>query len=213
MNDFPDPHPQKKITFAASEVLVAVVDNHTQDTISFGELFAALHERGFALLMAVFALPHCIPVPMPPGPTEILSIPLLFFTVQMLMGRDSPWLPAWLAKYSLKRSLLALMVEKVAPKLRLVESVLKARIRVFNTPAGEKVVACMWLLFCIVIALPIPGANFLPGVGVLISSLGLLSEDGLVVMAGFVLGLIGCFMAVLIVFMGYAAVSAMLPFF
>lgn len=86
-----------------SEYLALVVAENKSETMTVGELKHSLHERGFGILMAIAALPLCLPVPVPPGYTTFFSIPLFIFSIQMILGMSAPWLPAWLEKNKLKK--------------------------------------------------------------------------------------------------------------
>jgi len=173
---------------AASEVLTGVVQQSTSDDISFAEIKLALHERGFGLLMLVFAL---ITLPLPPGLTVLAAIPLLFFSVQMILGVDSPWLPSWIGRRRIKRRTLALMVEKASPHLRKVERLLRPRFSYASSRTGEKIVGVFCLLFSMSIAIPLPFTNFIPAIGIALMSLGLLSKDGVVITIGMIVGMGG----------------------
>lgn len=104
-----------------SETLNHVVDRYRGDTVTVAELLHALHERGFGLLMAIFVLPNCVPVPIPPGGSTLFSLPLLFICLQMLCGRSTPWMPQWLLKQRINRSVLTTIVSKATPRLRWME--------------------------------------------------------------------------------------------
>lgn len=200
----------KRKHFTASQVLQGVVDGHQADTISFGDLMVALHERGFGLLMMVFVLPNCVPVPIPPPLPTVFSIPLLFLSIQMLIGRETPWLPKWLENKRIKRVTLAKMVELIAPKLRKVERILRPRFSFASSRKGERAIAAFWVLFSLSIAVPLPMTNFVPGVGILVMSLGLLSRDGLVIGAGICVGLGGVAITTGVILLGHKAVMAIL---
>ena len=62
----------------------------SQDT-TIGALADSLGERAFGALMFIFAVPNAIP--MPPGTSAILGLPLVILTWQVLAGRQSLWLP------------------------------------------------------------------------------------------------------------------------
>lgn len=183
--------PEEERKLAASEILEKVVNRYSTDEVSIGEIMQSLHERGFALFMMIMVLPNCVPIPVPPGTSTVLSIPLLFLSIQMLIGYPSPWLPRWLRDRKLKRSTWALMVSKIAPRLRKVERILRRRWEFTETPTGEKIVGFFWLLFAISIAIPLPMTNFLPGVGILLISLGMLGRDGIVAVIGVLVGCVG----------------------
>lgn len=200
-----------KPKIAASEVLEGVVTNHTADTISFFELKAALHERGFGLLMVIFILPLAIPIPFIPGMTTLLVIPVWIFSIQMVLGRDSPWLPVWLGNKSIKRTTLALVVEKAAPKLKKVERLLRPRLYFASSSTGEKIIGIFTFLLCVSIAIPLPFTNLIPAWGILIMALGLLSKDGVVILLGMVMGSIGLLITVAVLLLGTKAVLKIFP--
>lgn len=202
-NEYQDHH------YPASRVLQNVVDGHKADMISFGDIMELLHERGFGLLMLIFVLPNCIPAPIPPPLPSILSIPLLFLSAQMLIGRKSPWLPKWLRSKSLKRSTLAMIVEKIVPRLYKIERILRPRFSFASSTKGERIVGGIWLLFALSIAIPLPMTNLVPGIGILIMSLGLLSKDGLVITAGIGIGILGVSITTAVMLVGVHAARAL----
>lgn len=191
-------------------MLEETVDNHAADDISLGELMAVLQERGFGLLMLVLVLPNCVPIPVPPGVSTIFSLPLLFLAAQMLVAHPVPWLPAWLRQKTIKRSTLALMVGKIAPRLKIAEKLLRPRLSFFDTDAGERVIGFFWMLFALSIAVPLPMTNFVPGIGILLMSLGLLNRDGLFILLGIIVGSLGCAFTVTILVFGVKIAKALL---
>ena len=102
----------------ASDILKEVADTNNNDKVTLFDIKTALHERGFGILIIIFSLPLSVPIPVPPGYTTILSIPLILFSLQLLFGFDSPWMPNWLERKSFQRSTLALVVEKTSPTLK-----------------------------------------------------------------------------------------------
>ena len=95
-----------------SDFLAVVVVENRNEAMTVGEIKNALHERGFGILMAIAAFPICIPLPVPPGYTTIFSIPLFIFSIQMVLGMQAPWLPAWIEKKYVKRSSLEKLIAK-----------------------------------------------------------------------------------------------------
>jgi len=185
----------------ASSILEGVVANHAADKMTFGEIMAAMHERGFALMMLIFVLPNCVPVPIPPGGSTVLSIPVLFLAIQMAVGKQAPWLPLWLKNKNIKRSTMALVIEKISPRMKRLEKLLKRRLFPRDPDVMEKTVGMIAVVFGLCIAIPLPMTNFLPGVGILVMSLGLLSRDGIVILLGISIGTAGiAFTTALLVF-------------
>lgn len=195
----------KKERIATSDVLEGVVKDYTTDLVSLNDIKNSLHERGFGLLMVLFSFPIAIPLPYPPGMTAIVGIPLVLFSLQMMLGFDSPWLPKWLGNKSIKRSTLAMMIEKSAPYLRKVERFLHPRLIFTTSRTGERIVGFFCFLCAVSVALPIPMGNAIPSAGILLMSLGLLSKDGLMIFLGIAIGLLGIFISGLVVVFGIEA--------
>ncbi|WP_265023779.1 exopolysaccharide biosynthesis protein [Wolbachia endosymbiont (group B) of Pheosia tremula] len=164
----------------ASDILKEVADtnNNDNDKVTLFDIKTALHERGFGILIIIFSLPLSVPIPVPPGYTTILSIPLILFSLQLLFGFDSPWMPNWLERKSFQRSTLALVVEKTSPTLKKIEKFMKPRMSFIFLGPGEKILAFMMLLCAIIIALPLPFTHFLPAIGITLISLGIMGKDG-----------------------------------
>ena len=197
----------KKKNKTASDVLQGVVDDNHGDYLSFLEIKMALHERGFGLLMLFFALPLAL---VPPGLTAIPAIPLIIFSIQMIKGMDSPWLPKWVAKKTIKRSTIATIIEKAAPYLRKIEKLMRPRFSFASSHSGERVVGFFSLVFSISILIPLPLTNLIPSIGILLMSLGLLSKDGIPIIAGMIVGSFGVSIPIAIVFLGKKAVMGFL---
>ena len=187
---------------ATSDLLEKVVTDHTDDTVSVRQIKKSLHERGFGVLMAIFAIPLCLPFPAPPGYTTIFSVPLFILSIQMILGMDSPWLPRWFERKEIKRKRLSSLVEKAAPMLRKIERLLKPRLCFDSMEVWEKIIGTLSFIFAISIAVPLPLTNLPPGYGILIMSLGLLGKDGLTIVIGAIIGIIGCFITAFILIYG-----------
>ena len=186
----------------ASQLLQELVDkNKSTNSISLGEINEHLNERGFALLMILFSFPMAIPLPYPPGFTTVLGLPLLFFSIQMLLGMDKPSLPAWIAKKTIKTSHLSFAVEKSAKYFMKLEKLLRPRLAYFSSIHGEKLIGFVSMLCAISITLPIMFGNAVPSAGIFIMALGLLGKDGVVIIIGIITSIIGLFIASLVVYL------------
>jgi hypothetical protein len=191
--------------YTASRALQDVVDNNTNDLISLYELKASLHQRGFGLVLLFFSLPIIF---VPPGLTLFAALPVLMFSGQMLFGMDSPWLPRWLAQKQLKRSTLAMLVEKTSPYLKRAERFLRPRIEFASTRTGEKIIGFFAVMFSLSIAIPLPLTNLVPAIAIAVMALGLLSRDGLTIIAGAIIGTLGCCVTLMVLILGQKAVTA-----
>ncbi|PSJ17801.1 exopolysaccharide biosynthesis protein [Nitrosomonas supralitoralis] len=176
---------------STSELLENVVVVYRSDTLKVREIKNTLHERGFGVLLAIAALPLCLPVPVPPGYTTFFSIPLFIFSVQMMLGMRAPWLPEWIENKEIKRSSMEKMIVKASPWLKKIEKRLQPRLTYISVHTWERIIGIFAFVFTLSIALPIPLTNFPPGWGILIMSLGLLSKDGVTILIGMIVGTIG----------------------
>lgn len=190
-----------------SELLQLIVIQNTNAVITVNEIKNSLHERGFGVLLAIAALPLCLPVPVPPGYTTFFSIPLFIFSIQMMWGMKAPWIPKWLADKEIKKDNLEKLVSKAMPWLRKIESYLHPRLTYISVHAWERIIGIFAFIFSISIALPIPLTNFPPGWGILIMSLGLLSKDGLTIIVGMIVGTIGIGITVVVLALLWMGIS------
>ncbi len=188
----------------ASDILKEVADtnNNDSDKVTLFDIKTALHERGFGILIIIFSLPLSVPIPVPPGYTTIHSIPLILFSLQLLFGFDSPWMPNWLERKSFQRSTLALVVEKTSPVLEKIEKFMKPRMSFIFLGPGEKILAFMMLLCAIIIALPLPFTHFLPAIGITLISLGIMGKDGFLSTLGVLVSLCALLLTLVVIVKG-----------
>ncbi len=188
----------------ASDILKEVADtnNNDNDKVTLFDIKTALHERGFGILIIIFSLPLSVPIPVPPGYTTILSIPLILFSLQLLFGFDSPWMPNWLERKSFQRSTLALVVEKTSPILKKIEKFMKPRMSFIFRGPGENILAFIMLLCALSIAIPLPLTNFIPAIGTTLISLGIMSKDGFLSIMGVLVSLCGLLLTLVVIVKG-----------
>ncbi|WP_343288952.1 exopolysaccharide biosynthesis protein [Wolbachia endosymbiont of Encarsia formosa] len=188
----------------ASDILKEVSDtnNNDNDKVTLFDIKTALHERGFGILIIIFSLPLSVPIPVPPGYTTILSIPLILFSLQLLFGFDSPWMPNWLERKSFQRSTLALVVEKTSPTLKKIEKFMKPRMSFIFRGPGENILAFIMLLCALSIAIPLPLTNFIPAIGTTLISLGIMSKDGFLSIMGVLVSLCGLLLTLVVIVKG-----------
>ncbi len=187
----------------ATDAIEEVVNASTADRLPIADLVLAMESVGFGLAMMIFSFGVMVPLP-PPFPS-VISIPLVLFSLQMMAGYRSPKLPKRFAKLSVKRSTLATLVRRLSPYISKVESILRPRLSFMATPAAERFVGFFIFSFAVFILLPMPLSNFIPGLGILIISFGMLSKDGLAVLCGITLGLSGMALSITAIFLGVEA--------
>jgi len=200
---------QKKII--TTQIIEDLVNKSSADKVLVGDIVDSMEAIGFGLALLIFSLGIIIPLP-PPFPS-IISLPLVVFSAQMIIGMNAPKLPIWIAKKEIKRSVLAMMVQKSSPYIRKVERILKPRLTFMTSIIAERVVGFFLLGFSSFILVPLPLSNFIPGLGILITSFGLMGKDGLVIILGIVVGMMGVAISISTVFIGLEAFYMIKDFF
>ena len=194
-----------------TQVIEDVVNRTSSDRLLVRDLVEAMETIGFGLAIMIFAFGIIIPLP-PPFPS-IIALPLVVFSAQMMLGYQAPKLPKRFANLTVKRSVVAMLVQKSAPHIHKVERILRPRLSAFVSLNAQRVIGFFTLLFSSFIVLPMPLSNFIPGCGILIISFGLLGKDGLVVICGIVTGLVGMAISIAAVVLGVEALKHIKDFF
>jgi hypothetical protein len=171
---------------AISERLTTLALDVEGDAASMDWILAQLHERAFGLFLLVLALPCCIPFLY--GVPQVVALPLMFISAQMLIGRDMPWLPRKLGARTVSKTSLEDLARRAGPWLRRIEAVSRPRLVGLTRPPMDQVVGLALVLFSASILVPLPGTNTVPGFAVVIVAMGLLQRDGILVILGAVLG-------------------------
>lgn len=157
-----------------------------RDEVSVDEIVARVERHeGLAPVVSVLTLP--VLIPMPPGVSMVLALPLLFAAPQMMIGRKDLWLPKALACRAIDRDKLQKGVKRILPWVQRLERVVKPRLTFLTGHAGAVLAGAVCTLMAVVLVLPLPFANLFPGLTVLMVSLGLTRRDGLVVILGLAL--------------------------
>ncbi len=195
----------------ATQVIEDVVNKSDSDRILVSDLVEAMETIGFGFVMMIFSL--CAIFPLPPPAPSIMSLPLVIFSAQLMLGYQAPKLPKVFSKRSVKRSTVAMLVQRSSPYLRKVERILRPRLSFITSNTSERIIGFFSLVFSLFILLPMPLSNFIPGLGVLVISLGLLGKDGLFVILGMIIGLIGATVSIAVILLGVEALNYLKNFF
>ncbi len=193
---FKNRKPKLLDTSFVSEILQKVGQKQIDGKTKISELMEDFHENGILLAMIFFSLPVAIPLPYPPGFTTVMGIPLMILSIQMLFGSKKVSLPQKINDYELKNSTLKAISDKVVPRLISVEKYVKPRFSFAKSVYCEQFIGFVSFLAAFSIALPIPLTNAIPALGIAVMSLGFLNRDGLVIIVGFFITVIGILIAI-----------------
>lgn len=172
-----------------SAVLTTLARN-AGDRLTVADIVAVLRDRAFALLVVLFGLPNCLP--MPPGIPLVCGLLLGLVAAQMAAGRATPWLPSALLRRSIPQDAVARAVTRALPVLQKLERWSRPRMPFFDTAPGFRVVGILLIALALGLLVAAPIIGQIPlGVAVCLMGLGLVERDGLLVVGGLVVGILG----------------------
>lgn len=181
MSLIPDPDDQR---LSLSEMLMEL-GRGPPGPVSVGEIVDHFGARAFGAVLFVFAVPNLLPLP--PGSSTVLGLPLLVIAPQLALGARRPWIPKVLGRRTIERSVLAKMAVQTAPLLRKAEALTKPRLAFLFGRPGDVAIGAICTLLAGVLILPIPLGNMLPAAAVSVLSLSLVQRDGALALLGYVL--------------------------
>lgn len=177
----------------ASDIFADLIKSAKGDgDISVRELLGLLEEQSFCLAILVLALPNCLPLPTLPGFAALTGIPIILLAMQMIIGRDVPWLPDSIGNYSFSRTKFAAFLVKILPYIQKIERVFYPRMFFINIKIAERLAGIAFVLLGIILSLPIPFGNMVPGFAISFIAIGLMERDGVMICAGLILGSVFC---------------------
>ena len=194
-----------------TESLSDVIEGFGEDLrpeLTVGQMLEQFDSRAFGAMLLVFGLLNCLPLP--PGSSTVLSLPILLLAPQIAWGSDVPWLPRKLVEHPLKRDDLRGLFRRLTPIVRRMELVTRPRLEILFGPIGERLIGVVCTLLALVLVLPIPLGNLAPGATVAILALSLLQRDGLLALLGYLMAAISVGLLVLSAGVVAAAVQRLL---
>jgi hypothetical protein len=173
------------------EELIEQIDLAAQghDKVSMKLIMEAVGKRSFGPLILTAGLILVTPLSGIPGLPSILAVFILLVAVQLLFHWDHFWVPKWILRRTIKVDRLRPALRILSRPARWVDKLLRPRMRFLTHNGGSHLAA----LVCIVIAVLTPPLELLPFSatmnGVILSALGLslVTHDGLLALAAYLL--------------------------
>ena len=181
-----------------SALLRDFLDTKTGERVHLGALRDALGDRGFGVLLFIFALPNLVPISVPML-SAVLGLPLVLLAAQLTYGRREPWLPDWITNRSFPREGFDAVMRRALPSVERIERLLRPRLTWLLSWIGERLVGAAILTLALILTLPIPFANWLPAFGIAVIGLAIVEKDGVAVLAGLAVGVLSVVVAATVV--------------
>ncbi len=179
------------------------------ERVSVGDIVGALRDRSFAPLMVIFAAPNLLVFI--PGASVFTGLPLIVLAVQLILGRPDVWLPRFVADRSLERTAFSRIVALSVPHVKRIERLAKPRWWPSSYLLAERLTGMAALVLAVFLFLPIPFANALPALSIVMLALGLSERDGYWLAGGLLLTLLSCLLVAGILSVGTLAVLEFFP--
>lgn len=157
------------------------------ETVTLSEILALAGESIFGFLLVILAFPSALPVPAP-GYSVPFGIAMFFLAIQLIMGRDRPWLPEKIINGSMSLKKVQGFLKKGNPWLRRIEALTKPRLTyVCTSIPGRVIIGLAIALMSISMMIPIPGTNTIPAIGIFFTGFGLVEDDGAISLLGLII--------------------------
>ncbi|QXD25575.1 exopolysaccharide biosynthesis protein [Opitutia bacterium ISCC 51] len=165
-----------------SEDLKGLLLHGNDEGITMSNLVDALGDRGFGLLFIILSLPSALPIPAP-GYSTPFGIMITILAIQMMAGRQSPWLPQWAAKKRIGRKMAERMIGTASKFFGKVEHLIKPRWGWVLAKSGHIFAGILIIVMACLMILPIPLTNTAPAMVIFVIGVAMTEDDGLGMLA------------------------------
>jgi hypothetical protein len=183
-----------------SQDIKSLLQRLSEKSLTLGDILAETSERGFSLVIALLVLPFLFP--MPPGLAGPFGAACLLLSVQMILGRRSPWLPKRIANYKFPRSFAQFLLQNLGRLTKMLQKIARPRLaKIAHNPLTWRINGFCISWLTLLLMLPIPFTNPIPTVGILLLAVATIESDGLLICISYV---ITALITLLFAFIGYA---------
>ena len=183
-----------------SQDIKSLLERLAEQPLTLGDILAETSERGFSLVIALLVLPFLFP--MPPGLTGPFGGACLILSLQMVLGKRSPWLPKRIANYKFPRSFTQLLLQNLGRITKVLQKIARPRVaKIADNPLIWRIngLCISWLTLLLIS--PIPFTNPIPTIGILLLTVATIESDGLLICISYI---ITALITLLFGFIGYA---------
>ncbi len=174
------------------ETLFELLEVSKAGPITIQRLLEILSGKGRWVLMILLTLPFCQPIQIPGFSTPFgFAIALIGF--QSMVGRKNLWLPKKILKKSLSPALLGKIANKSLKLVQRVKGWIYPRLEwVSHHPIMKVSNSILIIIMGIFLALPIPipFTNLSAGWSLLMLGIGILEDDGILVLIGYLIAIL-----------------------
>jgi hypothetical protein len=190
-----------------SVVLEGLLSRAPAEHVTLDWLIGELRERSFGFVMLLMGLIALIP-----GGSTFIGFLLAYPAIQMMLARESPALPHFIASRRISTARLAAVARRAAAALKRVERFIRPRWRTpFQTT--KRVVGVVVLALAPTLIWPFPFSHIIPALVIMLLSLAYLEEDGVLLCIGLAAALVSLAITGVTVWAGIRATNLLEPLF
>ncbi|MEM7767297.1 MAG: exopolysaccharide biosynthesis protein [Pseudomonadota bacterium] len=165
----------------------SLLENTTGDTVTVRDLLDAVGRRSYGPILFLLGFVAISPLTIIPGANWLVALVVLIVSVQIIVGRNFPWVPSRALDFTFKREHLTRGIDAMRKHAHTVDRLVAPRFTVMTEPPFVQLIG----LICVGAALAtfplglLPLGPLLPGLTILLFGLGLTARDGvLIALAG-----------------------------
>lgn len=165
-------------------LLQSLVNNTEGDEVSVRQLLQAVGRRAYGPVLLLLGFISISPLTIIPGASWLVATLTLIFSLQIVIGRHTPWLPKQALDFKFKRDLLVQGAKGGVKYAHMVDALVRPRLTFLTAAPFVQIVGLMCVLAAL-ITYPlglVPFGPLLPGLAVLLFGLALTARDGVVVL-------------------------------
>jgi hypothetical protein len=177
--------------------------------LTLGDILTETSERGFSLVIALLVLPFLFPVP--PGLTGPFGGACLLLSMQMMLGRRSPWLPKKISRYKFPRSFSQTLLQNLQRVTKILEKICRPRLlKIAEHPYIWRFNGFCISWLAVLLISPVPLTNPIPAIGILLLAIATIESDGLLMCIGYIFTVLTTLLFGLIIYFLWLAPSLIL---
>ncbi len=134
--------------------------------------------NGYGIPLLLVSLPAALPMPAL-GLSSVLGVVVVLFGLQMLTAKHTVWLPRWFLRIRLRPDWIARAARLGKYLLPRLEHIVKSRMIWMRCFPCTLLLGIAVILLGLMMMMPIPGTNTPPAIFLLILSVALIENDGL----------------------------------
>lgn len=172
------------------ETVLRRIGSHSEEErLTLGEILSSLDHRAYGFVLLLLAAPNFTPGPSMPGFSTLLGLPAVVIAAQMMLGRTRPWMPARMARLSMRRHTFTRIIGRALPAIARLDRVLRPRLGWLTHLTGYRWTGAAALVQALLLALPLPLYPMAPAAALVLMALGMIARDGLMLVLGHVAGM------------------------